>query len=231
MRVTDVPPRATRLANLIRTPEEIHQERLADPLRDYFVWWGEITSEDVEGLRAAIENAATEHDMQSYLERNPEMLIQHLGGGHGRWLIPQKRLGAEYVPDFLIADASSRGREWTAVELESPRRTLFNKSGDPSRYLWHAIRQIVDWRVWVELNHDYANRPPEDEGLGLEDMTASTPGLIVIGRRNPRDAERGRFRNALGHQLGITIHTYDWLVERAAGQARALESLRRRRDG
>jgi hypothetical protein len=35
--------------------------------------------------------------MQSYLSAHPELLIQHLGGGHGRWVIPQKRLGAEYL--------------------------------------------------------------------------------------------------------------------------------------
>jgi hypothetical protein len=81
----------------------------------------------------------------------------------------------------------------------------------------------------VELNHDYANRLPEDEGLGLEDMTASIPGLIVIGRRNRRDAERRRFRDALGRQLGIAIHTYDWLLERVEGSARTLESSRRQR--
>ena len=113
-----------------------------------------------------------------------------------------------------------------AVELESPQRPLFNRSGDPSRYLWHAIRQIVDWRVWLDMNRDYATRPPDQDGLGLEDINSSVAGLIVIGRRSQLDASRKAFRRALGSQLNIEIHTYDWLLERAAGRRESLQSSR-----
>jgi hypothetical protein len=213
----------------IRTVDEAHEEALAaDSLRDFFVWWDELTQRDVARLLRAINRASVERDLQGYLERHPEMLIQHLGGGHGRWVVPQVRLGSQHVPDFLIADADSGGRHWTAVELESPRRAMFNRNGDPSRFLWHAIRQIIDWRVWLELNRDYAVRSRDDQGLGLRDITSSVPGLILIGRSGSMSTNRRQFRNALGRQLRIEIHSYDWLVDRATGRVRTLEDSSRR---
>jgi hypothetical protein len=152
--------------------------------------------------------------MQTYLAAHPELLIQHFGGGHGRWVIPQKRLGAEYVPDFVIGERHSGGRFWTAVELEGPQRAMFTKAGDPSRYLWHAIRQIVDWRVWLEHNRDYAARDPSNDGLGLKDISPALTGLIIIGRRQDLPVRRQAFRRGLERQLNVQIHSFDWLLER-----------------
>lgn len=218
-----------RLAGLkIRTAEEQFEEELAaDPLRQFFVLWDEVKGSDVRQLREALARATVEADMQSFLADHPEILIQHLGGGHGRWVIPQKRLGAEYVPDFVIGDRYSGGRDWVAVELEGPQRPTFNKAGDPSRYLWHAVRQVVDWRVWLEYNRDYAARTPAEGGLGLEDISPSLPGLIVIGRRHQLPADRSAFRRGLERQLNIRIHSYDWLVDSLAGRVRSLASSSR----
>jgi hypothetical protein len=91
---------------------------------------------------------------------------------------------------------------------------MFTKAGDPSRYLWHAIRQIVDWRVWLEHNRDYAARDPSDDGLGLEDISPALPGLIVIGRRQDLPARRRAFRRGLERRLNVQIHSFDWLLGR-----------------
>ena len=118
-----------------------------DPLRDYFVWWDDITRQDVDDFERVLDGATGEGELQKYLEEHPPMLIQPLGGGHGRWVMSQKRLGSEFVTDFIIGERSSQGFEWTAVELESPTALLFNKNGDPSPVLRHAIRQVTDWRA------------------------------------------------------------------------------------
>jgi Domain of unknown function (DUF4263) len=215
----------------IRTVEQAHAEQLGeDPLRDSFVWWDDVTMKRAAALRRAIERATEEADMQRFLEQNPGMLIQHLGGGHGRWVVPHPRLGSQHVPDFVIGDQDSTGRQWVAVELEGPQRPMFNRSGDPSRYVWHAIRQIIDWRVWLEFNRDYAGRPPDEDGLGLEDISPSLPGLIIVGRRRPLDNRRKAFRRGLARQLNIEIHSYDWLVERAESRVASLELTKRNRD-
>lgn len=207
----------------ILTVEEAHQRDLAaDPLRDFFVFWDEVDARDLRRLRRALGRARIEGDMQAFLAKHPELLIQHLGGGHGRWVIPQKRLGAEHVPDFIIGERHSGGRFWTAVELEGPQRPMFNKAGDPSRYLWHAIRQIIDWRVWLEYNRDYAARDPSESGLGLEDVSPSMPGLVIIGRRSDLPSDRQAFRRGLQRQLDVEIHSYDWLLDRLEGRVEAL---------
>jgi hypothetical protein len=139
------------------------------------------------------------------------MLTPHLGAGHRQWVIPKQRLGAEYVPDFLVGDKDSMGVHWTAVELESPIARLFNKNGNPSQGLVQALRQIADWRTWLTNNRDYATRPLSQNGLGLRDIYGELPGLILIGRRQGGDVPARRRR--LGRDYNIQIHSYDWLLE------------------
>lgn len=194
-----------------------------DHLPDFFVWWDTITYADLDGFRKALDNATCESDMQAYIEANPLMLIQHLGGGHGRWVIDQKRLGAEHVPDFVIADRNSLGYEWKVVEIESPKAAMFTKAGDPSSKLNHAIRQIIDWRSWLKRNQDYASRIREKGGLGLIDIDSNVKGLIIIDRRNRIDDSTHERRRQLSIDLNIEIHTYDWLIERALGRLKSLE--------
>jgi hypothetical protein len=231
IRIPEERRRMARRAELrIRSIDEaVAEERAADPLDRFFVRWDDLTTKDVIRLERALKRARVERDMQTFLEKHPDMLIQHLGGGHGRWVIPQARLGIQHVTDFLISDRDSTGRHWTAVELEGPERPIFNRNGDPSRYLWHAVRQIIDWRVWLEMNRDYASRPHAQNGLDLEGISANLPGLILIGRRQDQHSRRNLFRKALARQLDIEIHSYDWLVDRASGRVSSLQEHRRSR--
>lgn len=40
--------------------------------------------------------------MQTFLAEHPHLLVQYMRYGHGRWVVPQQRLGAELVTDFVI---------------------------------------------------------------------------------------------------------------------------------
>lgn len=202
--------------------EAFADDRAKDPLRDFFTVWDDVTTEHVVNLRTAVESARREEDLQAHLQAHPLMLVQHLGGGHGRWVIPKPRLESEYVPDFVIGDRDSGGRRWTAVELEGPTRPMFTKGGDPSRYLSHAIRQLMDWRSWLTANRAYASAPRDEEGLGLEDIDPRLPGLIIMGRRDLGPNPRG-LRRQLEQDHRLEIHSYDWLIERAEGRVRELE--------
>jgi hypothetical protein len=181
--------------------EELRGElRGEDSLGDFLVWWNDITHKDADDLEQVLETAARhpkaaerERILQRYLQEHPLLLIQHMGGGHGRWVIPQKRLGAEFVPDFVIGERHTGGFEWLLVELESPTASMFRKDGEPSAELWHALRQITDWRAWLERNRDYATRPRADAGLGLTDISPNSRGLVLIGRAHDlNDADRPR---------------------------------------
>ena len=141
------------------------------------------------------------------------LLAHHLGGGHGRWVIPQQSLGGAHVTDFIIGDEHSDGRDWVAVELESPLVRLYSKNGDPSKHLNHAIRQIHDWRAWLKLNQNMASRSRNEGGLGLIDIGPEVPALILIGRRDKLDHETKLRRRQIKTDSNIAVHTYDYLLD------------------
>lgn len=203
----------------------LEEFRKNDPMRDFFVWWDRASPQDYENLQRTLNAAKREEDIQRFLQTNPQFLIQHLGGGHGRWVIPKQKLGAEHVTDFLIAEAHSFGHDWQAVELESPLRAMFNKNGDPSQHLNHAIRQITDWRAWLKSNQAYASRPRTDNGLGLTDIDSNVKGLILIGRRSTTDAETNSRRRQLVQSLNIEIHSYDYLSQALKGRLISLHKI------
>ncbi|MGH2572191.1 MAG: Shedu anti-phage system protein SduA domain-containing protein [Actinomycetota bacterium] len=213
----------------IKTAAEAAQEELdTDPLKEFFVWWDEISAQDVARLEARLSSAEREADMQRFLEAHPLMLIQHLGGGHGRWVLPSKALGSEFRTDFVVGERDSHGLRWVLVELESPNVPAFNKRGDASKYLNHALSQILHWRSWLERNQNYAARPRTDEGLGLTDIDTSPPGLILIGRRSSRTRHAAGLRRQLEKNHDVRIHSYDWLIEQAGGRVKSLAEHRSR---
>jgi hypothetical protein len=81
-----------------------------------------------------------------FLEKEPALLVQLLHAAP-RFVLPRHRLGAEFVPAFIIGADSSDAYNWLVVELESPRLSFFTKAGNPRAQLAHAIRQIQDWRA------------------------------------------------------------------------------------
>lgn len=198
-----------------------------DSLRDFFVWWDRNQEGDVELIRNAIDSATREEDIQQFLQKNPRFLIQHLGGGHGRWVLPKQKMGSEFVTDFMIGEKHSFGYGWQAVELESPLKRMFNKNGDPSQHLNHAIRQILDWRSWLVKNQNYAARSRDEHGLGLTDIDGNVPGLIIIGRRSDSSGDTVERRRQMVVDLNIQIHTYDFLIEAMLGRLRGSSLLQK----
>ena len=202
-----------------------------DALLPYpFVPWDVITHNEITAFESALHGARDERDMQRFLEDHPLFLTQQISGGSGAWVIPQRRLGAEHVTDFLVALKASGGFVWHAVELESQHAKVFNRNGDPSATLNHALRQIRDWRSWLSRNRDYATRPLEQSGHGLIDIDPELEGLIIIGRDANVDQATTEQRRRLMHESRVKIETYDWLLSQAIERFeryRALEQQRR----
>lgn len=147
-----------------------------------------------------------EAPFQSLIERNPQLLASLVRGHWETFVIPQKRLGAEHVTDFLVLGISSLGPEWLAVELEAPRHEILTKKGRLRNPVQHAVDQIQDWREWLTANVAYAQNQHHLVGL-----TNRVPGLVIIGRAEPA-AEREPARNRLAEQDQIQIHSWDWLM-------------------
>jgi hypothetical protein len=191
---------------------------------EHAVFWDIATAEDVKEFEEVLDAAKNEQTMQTFLAMHRHLLAEHLGGGHCRWVVPQPRLGAELVPDFLIGEKHSYGHVWVAVELESPKAKAFTKAGTPGKELNQAMRQIRDWREWLTTNINYARNPKSEGGLGFTEIRPKLDGLIIIGRRADYDpstnAHRQQFR-----EDGIEVHSYEYLLDAARRKVAQREKM------
>lgn len=168
---------------------------------------------DVAELRRLIMTAGTERPIHEFLERRPHFLTGNIQPAHhGQFCISKPRLGAELVPDFFAAGLDSGGLWWYGVELENPNESMFQKDGDLSAALSHALRQIEDWRSWLRDNIAYAQQQ-----LGLVDIDADLPCYVIIGRRGTERLANSKLsarRRAVQKRdkSGLILHHYEWLV-------------------
>ena len=203
----------TRMSRPGATPS-IASRGEVDPMGEFYVEHGlGVGQAGLAALEQALSTATREEDLQQVLQTHPSLLVHHLRGGHGRYVLPKVRLGSEHVTDFIIGDRASYGYEWILVELESPLAKMFNQNGDPSAALNHALQQIGTWRTWLARNLDYAMRARHESGLGLADIEGEAQGLVIMDRRDSLRPETHATRRRLQRYHNIQIRTYDWLVE------------------
>jgi hypothetical protein len=206
-------------AGVVRRSDALNSVKVGR-LRQWSVTERPILPRDVDEFRGVIETARDEKPIQLYLQDHPYLLTGVLAGGHGRWLRPQTRFGGRYVADFLIAEADSIGIRWTLIELESPRVRPSSVDGEWLKEARHAQYQIQSWRHYIAENLDAARKDPQDEGLGLVDIDAGVPGLILISRRSIIGGDHAWVRRRLRLDSGIAMHTYDWLLDRIEDASR-----------
>jgi hypothetical protein len=174
--------------------------------------WHSLSIEEVrrraDELKDLINTAQDERPVQAYLEQNLGLLIQLVSCGPRAYVLPQPRLGSEYIPDFAVGCLSSGGIYWTLIELENPNFEVLTRQGQPTAKLTHAIQQINDWRIWLRDNSQYAQNE-----LGYRDLNAEFNATIVIGRRKEQ-TRRGQQRyRELSQGRRLEIMSYDRLLE------------------
>jgi Domain of unknown function (DUF4263) len=175
------------------------------------------TNDDVDALELIIDSARDERPIQKHLQENPHVLAALLGGSE-RYCYPQKKLGAEYIPDFIIGDVDSTGIQWLLVELETPASGVYLKNDSQlENHARKGVQQVYDWRSWLADQVAYARAPRADSGLGLFDIREKTPGLVLVGRRALMPHDKHAARVDLTQNSDIDVHTYDWLLERLRG--------------
>lgn len=184
-----------------------------EDFRDFEASRWDVTTADVRGFQEALERATNERSLQAYLQQHPQLFCAYLRSGHGEWIIPQKRLGAEYVPDFVIGCGNSGGLTWDFIELESPVASLTLANGQPSKELRTAIHQVECWRDWLRDNLDYARRSRSMHGLGLQEVHPTAHAKIVIGRRQHSSPAEKHLKARYRERHHIDIMSYDRLLE------------------
>lgn len=181
-----------------------------DRLKSYRVTSRVPSVDAIRELEDLLESGEpNEAPFQKLVERHMELLALLVTGNWITYVLPQQRLGAEYVTDFLVLGVNSLGPQWVAVELEAPRHEILTQAGDLRAAVQHAVTQIQDWRDWLTDNVSYAQSE-----LGLHGITNKVQGLVIIGREDPQN-DRQPARSRVSEQQNIQIHSWDWLLRQA----------------
>jgi len=152
-----------------------------------------------------LSDAADERPLQTLLASYPILLGPLAPPGGNYWCLDRPELGAEYIPDFLLASITSIGFQWVAIELENPNERVLTKAGLPARKLAEALGQIRDWRTWLTDNVAYAR-----EERGLKDIDGNCQAFVIIGRRSSLDSKQIKKYRALSADA-VTVMSYDRL--------------------
>lgn len=149
-----------------------------------------------------------ENKLQKCLTENPILF-----GLDYTKIIPKHRLGAEYEMDYALVHVSGLV---DLIEIEASSIPIFNRKGDPSKYLVHAEQQVLNWLEWLEKNHSYA----KEYLPGL----IRPKGFVVIGRASTLSKDeclKLKIRNKIFSD-SLEILTYDDLLDRAQNIGKVL---------
>lgn len=184
-------------------------------------------NEDIRTFHELIDTKPKEAQIQSYLEEHPVILLHAMLDGFypaastRSTLFAKLALGGEYQADFAFCSLNSMGAWWTFIELERSDVPIFTKAGDPSKYLTHAIRQVMDWQAWVTDYSEYAKSALQKlfenntrEFYYADYFRRPCNTVIVIGRRATLSPETNRRRVQLCTEIpNLEIITYDRLFD------------------
>ncbi len=110
-------------------------------------------AERVEQLKALLETASRESELQTFLEKNPWLLLR--SEAIGNFVISQFPLGPDYRCDFAMFYQRSSGNVVQLVEIESPTLQIFNANDEFSQPFNHSIQQLEDWSGWFRRSKDH----------------------------------------------------------------------------
>jgi len=178
----------------------------------------EMLADELEGLLSSVK---TEQPIHDFFEAHPQVLpgigFYH-NGPRGDIVVTKLPLGLDFVTDFAFVSANSQMVQFTCIEIEGPRVSLFGRGAQFSRAYLEARQQIADWNLWAQSNIREAMRMFDRLGDWLPSATfsISLQCILVVGRRSEIDTikrkQRWAAENAL-RQASMTIMTYDRLLD------------------
>lgn len=188
-------------------------------------------------LILTLDKAEGERGIHSYLKKEPLIIwatFMHCGG-HSDYVIPEFSLAGKYRTDFVVMQSFSGGWNVAFVELEPVNERLFNKDGSQSARLRSAIKQIDDWKNFVEWERaslcshlaDAAQKNDvlyPERNLGREPRCVTKPlrdprtflrfeYYIVMGRRKDIDEESSYAKSRIKPNHNIELATYDRFIQ------------------
>jgi len=169
-----------------------------------------LTQELIDEFRDLIAASRPEAAYQDFLESHP-VFLDPLAAE----MVPQARLGLEFVTDFLLRRHDHR---YVAVEIEKPQDPIFTRRNDFTSEFSHAVGQVIDFQGWVAENVAYAQRKFP--------LIENPAGLLIIGHRGSLDERRqAKLRRWCANSSSIEILTFDDLIVRADMLLRSLRRI------
>jgi hypothetical protein len=161
----------------------------------------------IQEFESILASPSSEEEIHSFVAKNSFLLQVLLPFHPSARLYTKVPLATEFVTDFVGIVPRTVGLTYYLFELELSTVRLFTKAGDPSAALSHAIRQILDWRAWVNDHGEYAR--------SMLPGIFNPLGVIVIGRRdNLSGADRRRLAQFLVDSVrAIDVITYDRILD------------------
>jgi len=127
---------------------------------------------------------------------------------------PLVGMGAK-VPDFIWLGSNSANLTPVFIEIESPAKQWFTRTGDPHHDLTQALNQLAQWKAWLDQNE---NRALFYSAFEIPDhmrrhLTFNPQFVLIYGRRREFDErpELKRLRKQW-EPPGQVVMTFDRLT-------------------
>ena len=151
----------------------------------------------ISSFEKLLENDEREEVYQNFLFENP-IFLDPLASE----VIPKKKLGVEYVTDFVIRRLDNK---YVVVEIEKPSTPIFTKKDDFTSEFNHAFGQIIDFLEWIDTNGQYAR--------SLMPNVSTPKGLLIIGlMKNFTDRQILKLKRYSLNSKFVEILTFDDLI-------------------
>ena len=166
--------------------------------------------------------------------------------GFPNLVVAEFQLGTDRKAAFALLGRYSGGFSIHFVEIEPPNAKLYTKQGVPHKRLAGAIKQIEDWKIFVEtkrsmildeLEKAFKSRELiwgttreviDNAGLRLHDPIAWLQFYyhIIIGRRKTMSADDLQRKAAALHLKQVEILTFDRSLEFALNERGSISGPR-----
>ena len=163
----------------------------------------------VDDFTELLDSDPAEEQVHEFLAAHEDILLRWSHSSGEKKILHSKISLHKYVPDFAVGNfrMTTNRWEWNLIEIERPSFRLFTNKGDPTSELTHALRQVADWRSWIQNNIQYARTV-------LRDIIPLCDAAVIIGRRDAvTENDRDRLEMLQIQSPGVRITTFDSLID------------------
>lgn len=183
-----------------------------------------------DDFKIELDKVQTERQIGEYLKRNLS-LIRVLNEHSWNCVITKAEfnMGGQYRADFIVLSACSGYWNCVLIEMQSPKDHIFLGTGDASKGLREAQRQVQDWSMWIKDNEVTfrqqlaklaKGKPAQCSNVSVHRLAETElrdlntvvryKYKILIGRRESLKQEANKRRSQF---YGFEIVTFDRLLD------------------